>query len=103
MLSSFLALSIIKNTWMDYQKCCFTLYPSVNHLNHTKSCLRGGRTTEDIDGYLVLKILPSLTYKVGGRTNEDTNGYLVLKILPSHLRSGWTTKNTDQYLVYKLC
>ena len=67
MLSFFLALSIIDKTWMHYQKRCSTLYPSVDHLNHTKSYLRGEQTTKDIDGYLVLEILPSPTYRVDGR------------------------------------
>ena len=54
MLSFFLALSIINKTLMHYQKRCSILYPSVDHLNHTKSYLWGGQTTKDTDGYLVL-------------------------------------------------
>ena len=62
----FLALSIINKTWMHYQKCCFTLYSLVDHLNHTKSYLRGGRITQDTGGYLVLRIILSPTYGVDG-------------------------------------
>ena len=53
---------------MHYRKRCFTLYPSVDHLDHIKSYLRGGRMTKDTDGYLVLEILLSLTHKVDGRS-----------------------------------
>ena len=52
---------------MHYQKLCSTLYPSMDHLNHTKSYLRGGWMTKDTDGYLVLEILPSPTYEVDGQ------------------------------------
>ena len=34
----------------------------------------------------------------------DDQGYLVIKILTkSHLRGGWTTNDTDGYLVLKNC
>ena len=66
MSSFFLALFIISKTWMHYQKCYSTFYPSVDHLNRVKSYLRGGQTTKDTNGYLVVEILLSLTYGVNG-------------------------------------
>ena len=67
MSSFFLDIFIINKTWLHYQKCCSTLYPSVDHLNHAKSYLWGGQTTKDTDKYLVLEILPSPTYRVDGQ------------------------------------
>ena len=66
MLSFFLALFIISKTWMHYQKCYSTFYPSVDHLNRVKSYLRGDQMTKDTNGYLVVEILLSLTYGVNG-------------------------------------
>ena len=39
----------------------------MDHLNHTKSYLRGGWMTKDTDRYLVLETLPSPTYEVDGQ------------------------------------
>ena len=66
MSSFFLDLFIISKTWMHYQKCYSTFYPSVDHLNRVKSYLRGDQMTKDTNGYLVVEILLSLTYGVNG-------------------------------------
>ena len=53
----------------------------LNLMNFTKSYLRGGQITQDIDKYLVLRIIKS--YLQDGQMTKDTDGYLVLQILLS--------------------
>ena len=93
----------------------------MDHLNHTKSYLRGGRMTKDTNGYLVLWILPSPTYKVEGWPRismstwfceyyqvlpmgwTDDQGYWqvlgLTNFIESYLRGRRMTKDTDEYLV----
>lgn len=66
--------------------------------------------TEDTDGYLVLKILPSLTYGVDGQQVlptgwTDDRGYRRVPSLKnftkSYVRHGRMTKDTDKDLVLR--
>ena len=89
---------------MHYRKRCFTFYPSVDHLNHTKSYLLGGWMTKDTNGYWsceYYQVLPTgwmddqgyrrvpglvhitKSYLWGRQMTKDTDGYLVLQILLS--------------------
>ena len=73
---------------MHYQERCSTLYPSMDHLNHTKSYLRGGRATKDIDGCGLKKF-----YQVLPTRWTDDQGYRWvpgLKIFYQVLPTRWT-------------
>ena len=56
--------------------------------NFSKSNLWGGQITQDIDGYLVLRIILSPTYGMDGwsRISTGTWSYKFYKVLPT----GWT-------------
>ena len=69
--------------WMGNQG-----YRQVFGHSFTKSYIRGGQTTKDIDGYLVMNLTKS--YLRDGRTTEDIDKYLVARIFYKVLSSGRT-------------
>ena len=67
--------------------------------NFTKSYLRGGQMTKDINGYLVLEILLNSTFRMNG-WHRWVPG---LRNFPKfYLREWRTTKDVDEHLVLKI-